>query len=101
MRGDRRFRYPERTCGFEDLGATILEEPCGGEIVGVIRVRDTNGRKTPGVLQLRIERDVVRLDREGRAVTGNLHAAGKFLQACLERLAPRRPVGGGADRPRR
>ena len=36
-----------------------------------------------------------------RAVTGDLHAAGELLQSRLELAAPRRALGGGANRPRR
>ena len=53
----------ERARRFEDLGAAILQEPRGREIVGMILVGDANRRKPPGILHVGIERDVVRLDR--------------------------------------
>jgi len=60
LRGDRRFRHPQRAGGFEDLGAAILEEPRVREIVGMILVGDANRRQAPRILQVGIEGDVVR-----------------------------------------
>ena len=48
----------------EDLGAAILEEPRVRQIVGMVPVRDAKRRKSPRILDVRIEGDVVRLDRE-------------------------------------
>ena len=70
--GHRRLRDPERAGGVEDLGAAILQESRVRQIVRMILVGHAYRREAPGVLQLRIERDVVGLDGKRRAVAGDM-----------------------------
>ena len=94
-----RFRDSERSRRLENLGAAILQETCVGQIVGMILVSDADRRHAPGVLQLRVQRDIVRFHRKRSAVTVHLHAARKFPEPRLVGAAPAGTCSSGSLSP--